>query len=145
MTNAPILFNPFDWFWVVGDDETRLWSSKTSSYVASSPEDTFPCTRIPSEADLTDVLATYGLPGPMAIVPKQVTLYQGRAMLIQVGMFDQVKEAVDAQGQNSLAYQAFEYANHWYRDSEFIASMAAGLGLSEAQIDALFIAASSVK
>jgi hypothetical protein len=145
MTNLEARFNPYDWFWIVGGDATRLWSSKTGGYVASSLWDTFPCTRIPSEADLTDVLATYGLSGPMAIVPKQVTLYQGRAMLIQVGMFDQVKAAVDAQGQNSLAYQAFEYANHWYRDSEFITSMAAGLGLSEAQIDGLFIAASSVK
>lgn len=78
-------------------------------------------------------------------VPVMVTLYQGRAALIGAGLFNQVKAAVEAQGQDSLAYQAFEYANHWYRDSPFIAQLAQGLGLSDSQIDALFLAAAEIK
>lgn len=132
-------FDPFNWFWVVGGNQSAAWSSAAGAYVTEWPADRL--TRILNEAELTDVLAPYGLLGPVAAVPKSVTLYQGRAALIHAGLFDQVKAAVDAGGQNSLAYQAFEYANHWYRDSAFIAQLAGGLGLAEQQIDDLFIAA----
>lgn len=79
------------------------------------------------------------------IAARRVTLYQGRAALIQAGLFDQVKAAVEAQGPNSLAYQDFEYANHWYRDSAFIVGLADGLGLSEQDIDALFATAAGIQ
>lgn len=133
-------YDPFNWFWIVGGDQSRAWSSAAGAYVTEYPTDRL--TRIVNEAELTDVLSAYSLPGPVVRVPTSVTLYQGRAALINAGLFDQVKAAVDAGGQNSLAFQAFEYANHWYRDSAFIAQLAAGLGLTEQQIDELFISAS---
>lgn len=79
-----------------------------------------------------------------ADVPMQVTIYQGRAALINAGLFDRVKTAVDNLGHASLAYQAFEYANHWHRDSPFIAQLAAALGLTDAEVDELFIAAAQM-
>jgi hypothetical protein len=39
---------------------------------------------------------------------------------------------------------AWEYATVWYRDSAFITSLGPSLGLTEAQIDDLFIAAAQV-
>lgn len=135
-------FDPLNWFWIVGGDESRAWSSAASAYVQQWPPDSL--TRIASEDELSDVLAAYGLKGPVAIVPKSVTLYQGRAALINFGLFDAVKATVGGLGEGSLAYQAFEYANHWYRDSAFIAQLAGSLGLDEQQIDALFIAAAEL-
>lgn len=135
-------YDPFNWYWIVGGDEGRAWSSSASAYVLQWPNDSI--TRISSEEDLSEVLAAYSLKGPVPIVPKSVTLYQGRAALIEAGLFDQVKAAVLSLGEDSLAYQAFEYANHWYRDSAFIAQLAGSLGLTSEQIDALFIAAADL-
>lgn len=55
-------FTPTDWFWVVGGDESRAWSSAAGAYVTDYPADRL--TRIDSEASLTDVLRRYGLRGP---------------------------------------------------------------------------------
>lgn len=54
---------PQAWFWIVGDDETRFWSSAAAAYVGTLPENAG-ITRIASEAELSDVLRPYGLPGP---------------------------------------------------------------------------------
>lgn len=57
-------YNPFDWFWVVGGDDSRAWSSAAASYVSEWPADM--TTRIANEAELSDVLRAYGLRGPAA-------------------------------------------------------------------------------
>lgn len=54
---------PHAWFWIVAGDESRAWSSAASAYV-EPPIGVF-ATRIDSEENLTDVLAAYGLPGPI--------------------------------------------------------------------------------
>jgi len=55
-------YNPFDWFWIVGGDERRAWSSAAGAYVETFDESS--ATRIVSEAELSDVLRPYGLQGP---------------------------------------------------------------------------------
>lgn len=55
-------FTPFDWFWVVGGDASRAWSSAASSYVTSW--DAGKVTRIANEQELLEVLRAYGLRGP---------------------------------------------------------------------------------
>jgi len=52
-------YDPYMWYWVIGDDSTRAWSSAMGDYVTSWPADRV--TRIASEAELTDVLRPYGL------------------------------------------------------------------------------------
>lgn len=53
-------FTPQNWFWIVAGDESRAWSSAAGAYVGKYPQETV--TRIVSEAELTDVLRSYGLP-----------------------------------------------------------------------------------
>jgi hypothetical protein len=61
---------PRAWFWKVGS-LPGFWSSEIGAYVDELPEgwsldgDGLRPTRIASEAELTDVLANYGMPGPM--------------------------------------------------------------------------------
>lgn len=55
-------YDPAAWFWIVGDDESRAWSSAAAGYVTDYPSERL--TRIDTEANLTDVLRAYGLPGP---------------------------------------------------------------------------------
>lgn len=52
-------YNPRDWFWVVGGDESRAWSSAVSGYVTQWPADRV--TRIFNVEDLNDVLRPHGL------------------------------------------------------------------------------------
>lgn len=63
MSDGPILFIPAMWLWIVGGDESRFWSSADGAYVGSLPPGAL-VTRIASEAELADVLSTYGLPTP---------------------------------------------------------------------------------
>lgn len=51
-----ILYNPNDWFWIVGNDESHFFSSKAAAYVDALPEGAG-VTRIASEAELWEVLA----------------------------------------------------------------------------------------
>jgi hypothetical protein len=81
-------YNPFDWYWIVSGDETRFWSSATGAFVATLP-DGADLTRIGSEGDLTDVLAVYGLPGPL---PRPYWLYKStfirRMTLAEAELFE---------------------------------------------------------
>ena len=59
----PLIYNPRDWYWIVGNDETQVWSSRRKAYVPDDDEDygTFLAlgrrpTRIESEAELGRVL-----------------------------------------------------------------------------------------
>lgn len=79
-------------------------------------------------------------PAPITVV----TNYQARAALINAGLFDAVAAAVAQKGPTSLEHQAWEYANTFVRDSQFIVSMASDLGLSEYQVGALFESASKI-
>lgn len=56
--------NIYDWHWIVGSDDTRYWSSATGAYVEALPEGAG-VSRIAAEAELNEVLAAYGLPGPI--------------------------------------------------------------------------------
>ncbi len=59
------IFLPHDWYWLIGGDETRAWSSAIGGYVTNWPPDRV--TRIASEAELVDVLAVYGIDGPLTL------------------------------------------------------------------------------
>lgn len=48
-----------NWFWIVGDDESKAWSSANGAYVTQWPDDRV--TRIANEVELYDVLAKAGL------------------------------------------------------------------------------------
>lgn len=65
-------YTPQDHYWIVSGDETRVWSSARAAYVpaddagyAAWREMGRVATRIATDQDLTDVLAVYGLRGPV--------------------------------------------------------------------------------
>lgn len=64
-------YTPADWYWIIGGDESRYWSSAAGAYIDELPEDAG-VTRIASEAELNDVLAVYGLPGPLVTIANVV-------------------------------------------------------------------------
>lgn len=78
-------FNLHDWFWIVGGDESRAWSSAAGTYVSEYPADRL--TRIASEEDLSDVLRPYGLSGPH-VSPADVKAEAQRRIIVLTGAAD---------------------------------------------------------
>jgi hypothetical protein len=73
------------------------------------------------------------------VVPAEVPQWQARRALLDAGLLDAVEAAVAAATRDVQI--VWEYAPNIVRNSPFIAAMGPALGLSDAQIDALFIAA----
>lgn len=101
--------------------------------------------------DTINSMAPAEAPEPPAapIVPDVVSNFQARAVLLQIPgatpgstLLDDVNAWVTAQG--GLAYQAWEYGIEVRRDSALIAAAGVQFGLSEAQLDQLFITAATI-
>lgn len=84
---------------------------------------------------------------PRVIVPTSVTPRQARLALLQIGKLDAVSAALTAipdPAQRTAAQIEWEYATVIERNSPLVTSLAAGLRLTAADIDALFEAASRI-
>jgi len=82
-------------------------------------------------------------PAPVATVPYTVTPFQAKAALLQAGLLDTVKAAIASAP--AITQLAWSDATEFTRDSPTIATMAGALGLSSAQVDALFVAAAAIQ
>jgi hypothetical protein len=71
-----------------------------------------------------------------------VTAFQGKVILQRRGLFDAAESIAQAAGGETLF--AWDRAQEWRRDSPTILSLATALGLSEDDLDALFIEAAGV-
>jgi len=91
MPDLLYLYDPANWYWIVGGDESHWWSSASSSYVSPLQSwlevGNLP-TRIANERELTDVLAPYGLKGPFVSTDPAdhpLTMRQLRLALLTLG------------------------------------------------------------
>jgi hypothetical protein len=80
---------------------------------------------------------------PAAPVPASIPAWKARAALREAGLLPAVTAAVEA-AEGRVA-DAWNGAAEWHRDSAFLAHLAAGLGLSIAQVDDLFRAADAIR
>lgn len=134
-------YNPFDWFWIVGGDESRYWSSASGAYVNTLP-DGGTATQIASEGELTDVLAVYDLPGPIVRVPISVSARQFKLQLLASSLLDQVEAFIVSQGQ--AVQIAYENSGSFVRTEPMMQSGFTALGFTDEQIDAFFMAAADL-
>lgn len=79
-------------------------------------------------------------------VPQAVTMRQARLALLGAGKLAQVEAAINAlqEPQKSAAKITWEYSQEVQRHNGLVPQMAAALGMTDAQIDALFVAASKL-
>ena len=89
-------------------------------------------------------------PAPVqtSVVPQSVSRAQGKLALISAGLWPAVIAFVDGipdPVQKAYAEVALNDTQEWRRDSPFLASAAAALGLSEGQLDTLFITAKELQ
>lgn len=85
-------------------------------------------------------------PAPETPVPASITMRQARLALLGAGMLAGVSAAIDAlpEPQKSAAQIEWEYSNEVQRHNGFVEQLAPALGLTTAQLDALFIAAAKL-
>ena len=84
----------------------------------------------------------------LARVPQMVSRAQGKLALIGAGLWPAAIAFVDGitdPTQRAYAEVALHDTQEWRRDSPFLASAAAALDLSEAQLDELFITAGGLQ
>ena len=95
--------------------------------------------------DVRAIVAARNLPQAPA-VPDVVTMRQARLALLQTGVLAGVEAAIDGlpEPQRSAARIEWEYSGEVQRSYGLVSAMAPALGLTETQIDALFIAAAAL-
>ena len=92
------------------------------------------------------------LPEPAPVqtpsVPQSVSRAQGKLALIQAGLWPAAIAFVNGitdPAQKTYAEVALNDTQEWRRDSSFLKSATAALGLSEEQLDTLFITAEGIR
>ena len=96
------------------------------------------------DAELLPELA----PVQTSVVPQSVSRAQGKLALIGAGLWPAAiafVEGITDPAQKAYAEVALNDTQEWRRDSPFLASAAAALGLSEGQLDTLFITAKELQ
>lgn len=85
-------------------------------------------------------------PEPPAKVPQSVTMRQARLALHAAGLLSSVDAAIASmqEPQKTAAQIEWEYASAVERNAGLVPAMAAALGMSEADIDDLFIVAATL-
>lgn len=81
---------------------------------------------------------------PPPPIPQSVTRFQALAILAAGGYLDTVRTYIATLDQNNVQRLAWENAADWERTSPTLNALAQMLGLTDAQVDDLFIAAAQV-
>lgn len=82
---------------------------------------------------------------PPPPIPQTVTRFQALAVLSAGGYLDTVRNYINTLDPNNVQRLAWENATDWERTSPTLNALAQMLGLTESQVDDLFIAASGIK
>jgi len=80
---------------------------------------------------------------PPTPIPQQVPMWAVRTVLQNDGLFDQAQALINETSDNALK-NVWEYGNFADRDSRAISVLAIELGLTEAQVDQMFIDANNL-
>ena len=83
---------------------------------------------------------------PPTPIPTTITMRQARLVLLGAGLLNSVSTAINAlpSPQKEAAQIEWEYSNEVQRNNGFVSQLAPALGLTEAQLDALFLAGASL-
>ena len=88
------------------------------------------------------VVEPYVAPPPP--IPQTVTRFQALAVLAAGGYLDTVRTYIATLDQDNVQRLAWENATNWERSSPTLNALAQMLGLTDAQVDDLFVAAAQV-
>lgn len=81
---------------------------------------------------------------PPPSIPQTVTRFQALVTLSAAGHLPTIRAHISALGEDDITRLAWENATDWERSSPTLAALATMLGLSDIEVDDLFVAASQV-
>jgi hypothetical protein len=113
---------------------TGLYANKQSGYAEEFLEE-----------DHADVVAFHN---PPPQVPQSVSMAQARQALMDAGLFDAIDGGLNALPDGPTKRKAltfWEYSPTVSRNGELVTMLAAQFGLTDKQLDALFLAAAEIK
>lgn len=99
------------------------------------------------QALMDEIAATYvPQPPPAPVVPFAVTMRQARLALLGAGLLDDVEASINAlpSPQKEAARIEWEYSQEVQRHNGFVSVLAPSLGLTESQLDQMFIQAATL-
>ena len=117
----------------------RYYKSSNGGIFAFSDIQTVPDDLIPLTPEEINALLS-----PPSMVPQVVSAAQGGIALIRAGLMDAVQAAVDAPETPSEVKWAWAHATTWDRSSPALAFLAGAAGITQEQMDALFMAADKI-
>lgn len=127
--------------YVIKDGTTKVPTADTAQFPNTNPD---------FLAYKTWLLAG-GVPDPAEpppmVVPSAVTMRQARLALRRAGLIDSVDPAIAAiadPGTRRDAQIEWEFSNELQRANPFVATLGSALGLTSAQVDALFVQAAGL-
>lgn len=107
--------------------------------VTTGEQKTIPLT----DSEIAEIMAA--ATGASLHVPQEVTRFQALAALHIAGLLGQVEAMMADPGTDALTGLAWQNAQVFKRTSPMVLNMAQALGLSDQQLDDLFIAASQIE
>lgn len=84
-------------------------------------------------------------PPPPVVIPTIVSRFQARAAMVQAGYFTQVDDFMAALPKTDIRRMAWDDASQFDRTSTTLQAMVQMLGLSDTELDALFVLAASIE
>lgn len=78
-------------------------------------------------------------------VPEKVARFQARGALLQSGFLEEVEAVMSHADTDAMAKLAWSDAQEFYRQSPTILGMAAVIGLTDKELDDLFILAATIQ
>ncbi|MES2685493.1 MAG: hypothetical protein V4706_01660 [Pseudomonadota bacterium] len=84
---------------------------------------------------------TFYPPPPVSNVPESITMRQARLVLFTAGLIGSVQAAIDSlpSPEKEKAQIEWDFSNEVQRHNGFVSTLGPALGLTEEQIDALFV------
>ena len=88
----------------------------------------------------------FGTPVQQSPIPQSVTMRQARLALLSAGKLAQVDAAIAALSEptRTAALIEWEYSNEVQRQNGIVSQLGPALSLTDAEIDALFVAAAAL-
>lgn len=134
-TGEARVWNGDEWSYVVDHRGETRWTDHLTSYVVDE---------LGEPEGAIDQPAAPEIPTSDLVADMEVSPYQARVVLHSAGLLPNIDALMASGSIPEEAKIAWEYATTFRRQSPFIISLGAALGLSDGQIDDLFLAASKV-
>ena len=90
------------------------------------------------------VLVDPNAPPPGPVIPQSVTAFQAKAALLQVDLLDDVEAMMADPATPRIVKLAWSEALTFERQSPTVVAMGSALGLTDEQLDAMFVAGSQI-